>query len=166
MLWLCSTRDTFDDRDTWYVFLNVYTVSTQENTLENCVMCTWNKTVFSKEIYICSIYLITGQCQIIGYLFTYIMLNVISLKTLDMLKVVLLSQVNIRVSVIDGVVHVNNSKAIHQAVTTFHFFAEIGKKLFSVAVAQYQLNTLSFLSYSLKVSSPSENITTNTLHVE
>lgn len=34
-------------------------------------------------------------------------------------------QVNIRVSVVDGVVHVNNTKAIHKAVTTFHFYAEI-----------------------------------------
>lgn len=34
-------------------------------------------------------------------------------------------KVNIRVSVVDGVVHVNNTKAIHEAVTTFHFYAEI-----------------------------------------
>lgn len=34
-------------------------------------------------------------------------------------------KVNIRVSVVDGVVHVNNTKAIHKAVTTFHFYAEI-----------------------------------------
>ena len=40
---------------------------------------------------------------------------------------ILFQQVNIRVSVIDGVVHINNSKAIHKAVTTFHFYAEIGK---------------------------------------
>lgn len=29
----------------------------------------------------------------------------------------------------DGVVHVNNAKAIHKAVTTFHFYAEIGKAI-------------------------------------
>lgn len=40
-----------------------------------------------------------------------------------------LLQVNIRVSVIDGVVHVNNTKAIHEVVTTFHFYAEIGKAI-------------------------------------
>ena len=31
-------------------------------------------------------------------------------------------------SVIDGVVHVNKTKAYHGTVTTFHFFAEIGEK--------------------------------------
>lgn len=34
-------------------------------------------------------------------------------------------KVNIQVSVIDGIVHVNKSKAIHASVTAFHFFAEI-----------------------------------------
>jgi len=38
-------------------------------------------------------------------------------------------QVNIQVSVIDGIVHVNKSKAIHASVTAFHFFAEIGETI-------------------------------------
>lgn len=37
------------------------------------------------------------------------------------------SQVNIRVSVIDGVVHINNTKVEHATVMALHFFAEIGK---------------------------------------
>ena len=49
------------------------------------------------------------------------------LKSTKMNALFFFHQVNIRVSVVDGVVHVNNSKAIHAAVTTFHFFAEIGK---------------------------------------
>lgn len=55
-------------------------------------------------------------------------------------------QVNIQVSVIDGIVHVNKSKAIHASVTAFHFFAEIGE-----TIIQQDFVVLMMLTFTLEL---------------